>query len=468
MPSPLTRTSSILIIGGGTWGASTALHLARQGYQNVTVLDSYALPSAISAGNDVNKIKGWQNSDPASSSSSSGQGSNAEEYTREKIAYEANQAWLQDEIFKPYYHETGYVIAASQPQHIQNLYEEENPTAEKGFEELNSAQDFRNTMPEGVLTGDFPGWKGWFKREGCGWVHARKALVATLLEAERLGVKLVTGNPCGAVQSLWFDDDDNDSDNDGNRNDVRGAITADGKHHLADRTILCAGANAPQLLDMKDQLRPTAWTLAHIQLTREETALYKNLPVLFNVERGFFMEPDEDQHQLKICDEHPGYCNWVTTTTTDKNNKNKKISLPFPKNQIPLHSESNIRLFLHETMPHLSTRPFTFARMCWCADTPNRDFLITRHPEYARLTLGVGASGHGYKYIPVIGKYIVQAMQEKLEPNMQYTWRWRPETAVGRDWEDVQGRMGGSYKVLNLAEIGDEEWTCIGGAEAKL
>lgn len=54
--SDFNRSSKILVIGAGTWGASTALHLARRGYTNVTVLDSYPQPSAISAGNDVNKI----------------------------------------------------------------------------------------------------------------------------------------------------------------------------------------------------------------------------------------------------------------------------------------------------------------------------------------------------------------------------------------------------------------------------
>ena len=59
MPSTTTESnydSSILIIGGGTWGSSTALHLARRGYKNITVLDAYDIPSPISAGNDINKI----------------------------------------------------------------------------------------------------------------------------------------------------------------------------------------------------------------------------------------------------------------------------------------------------------------------------------------------------------------------------------------------------------------------------
>jgi len=46
----------ILGIGGGTWGCSTAPHLARRAYNNVTVLDPYQAPSPISVGNDINKI----------------------------------------------------------------------------------------------------------------------------------------------------------------------------------------------------------------------------------------------------------------------------------------------------------------------------------------------------------------------------------------------------------------------------
>lgn len=56
MPTELTTSSRILIAGGGTWAVSTALHLARRGYVDVTIFDAYSIPSPISAGNDVNKI----------------------------------------------------------------------------------------------------------------------------------------------------------------------------------------------------------------------------------------------------------------------------------------------------------------------------------------------------------------------------------------------------------------------------
>lgn len=119
-------------------------------------------------------------------------------------------------------------------------------------------------------------------------------------------------------------------------------------------------------------------------------------------------------------------------------------------------------------MPHLAERPLSFARICWCADTPNRDFLISAHPDYPSLTLGVGGSGHGYKHIPIIGRYIADCMVGKMDERMEKVWRWRPETAVGRDWKDVQGRMGGSYKVLNLADIPEDEWTQIPYDQARL
>lgn len=298
-------------------------------------------------------------------------------------------------------------------------------------------------MPEGVLQGSFPKWEGWFKESGAGWVHARKAMVAAATEAQRLGVNFITGSPQGEVTKLLYKD-----------GDVIGAETADGKRHTAPKTILCAGASADLLLDFKDQLRPTAWTLAHIKLTSEEAKFYKNLPVLFNIEQGFFMEPDEDGHELKICDEHPGYCNWVTLPD------GKRRSIPFAKQQIPIDSETRVRGFLRDCMPQLADRRLVFARICWCADTPDRMFLIDYHPGHPSLLLACGGSGHGYAYIPAIGGFIADRMEGILDERMAKSFRWRPETAVNRNWEDTQGRFGGSNTVMDFQKV--KEWTKIG------
>lgn len=61
----MSSSNAILIVGGGTFGLSTAYHLAKSGFNNVTVLDkSVFLPSEASAGNDLNKIIRAEYEDP--------------------------------------------------------------------------------------------------------------------------------------------------------------------------------------------------------------------------------------------------------------------------------------------------------------------------------------------------------------------------------------------------------------------
>lgn len=61
----MTKSKRILIVGGGTFGLSTAYHLAKDGYNNIIVVDkSSVIPSPISAGNDFNKIIRAEYEDP--------------------------------------------------------------------------------------------------------------------------------------------------------------------------------------------------------------------------------------------------------------------------------------------------------------------------------------------------------------------------------------------------------------------
>lgn len=411
----LSKESSILIVGGGTWGCSTALHLARRGYTNVTVLEAHPIPSPISAGNDVNKI--MEEGEPSETDTE-------EQYVWNRLHQITTKYWKEDEVFKAFYHPTGIIFSAVSDDVYEHVKGYTKGT-ESEWASLDSPDDFKKTMPEGVLQGDFPGWRGFWKDHGAGWVFARGAMVSAFDEASRLGVKFITGDSAGRVTSLLYSEDSKDT--------IIGAQTADGTYH-ADQTILCAGANGDLLFDFEQQLRPTAWTLAHIPLSVGEAAIFKNLPVLYNPERGFFVEPDAEKRELKFCDEHPGYINMVKTATPGYT-EGTTHSQPFARHQIPVESETRMRKFLQEAMPQIADRDFSFARICWDADTVDRQFLIDRPKGKNGLVVAAGGSGMGFMMMPVVGQLIVDRMEGVMEERLQYGLRWRPEQAVGRDWQ---------------------------------
>jgi sarcosine oxidase/L-pipecolate oxidase len=429
-----SSSSSFLIIGAGTWGLSIALSLARRGHTSIKVLDTNPFPSAISAGNDLNKIA-EEGNEPSDTDRDEG-------YFWNRVTQIAMHAWKHDPLFSPFYHDTGFIMAAVGEEAYERCVEyaegeKVSPIA------LDTKEDFQKTMPEGVLRGEFPGWRGFWKKEGAGWVFASGAMRAMYQEALRLGVEFVTGTE-GRVEELLYTF---------NNDAVLGARTADDVKHTASQTVLSAGANSDLLLDFKNQLRPTAWTLAHIPLSAEEAEQYRNLPVLYGVDRGFFIEPDVEKHEMKVCDEHPGYISPVGE------NDNMR-SVPLARQQIPKEAETRMRLLLSETMPQLADRKLSFARMCWDADTVDRIFLIDKHSELQNLVVAVGGSGNGFMACPAIGVLVAGVIEDKSEDRLKKAMRWRPETSVERDWWSAQGRYGADGKVMDLMEV--KEWTMIG------
>jgi glycine/D-amino acid oxidase-like deaminating enzyme len=85
-----------------------------------------------------------------------------------------------------------------------------------------------------------------------------------------------------------------------------------------------------------------------------------------------------------------------------------------------------LRVFLAETFPALIDAPIIYTRLCLYCDTNDGDFWIARDPERAGLVIAAGDNGHGFKFAPVLGEIIADAVEGQENPLLE-KFRWRPE-----------------------------------------
>ena len=67
--------------------------------------------------------------------------------------------------------------------------------------------------------------------------------------------------------------------------------------------------------------------------------------------------------------------------------------------------------YLRPRIPALPGR-FLKAAACMYANTPDEHFVLARHPEHAQVTVACGFSGHGFKFVPVIGEILADLALE--------------------------------------------------------
>ncbi|KAK6455240.1 FAD dependent oxidoreductase [Scheffersomyces xylosifermentans] len=421
--------SPIVIVGAGTFGLSTALELLRSGYTDITLVDPYPVPSPLSAGNDVNKI--FQ--------------SIVDNEFLSKLALESFDLWRNDPVYREAFHETGIIYAATGKEKQMDIHERKKSLKLQNipFTELNDSISFSRALPSLADKNSsflFKNWIGYHQETKCGWIFARQALETASAEIKKLGGKFIREE----VSQLVYEEPLSEL------KCVIGIQTASGRAIKASRVVICAGAQSYKFLDFENQLLAKCFTLAHISLNKQEMGILKGMPVLLNLDEGFFFEPDMEGG-LKICNEFPGYINII-----DK----EKDSVPLYVNKIPREADKQIRSFLKQCIPELSNREFDSVKICWCTDTPDRNFLIGTHPTINNVILGTGDSGQGFKYMPVIGKYIKDMVVDggkSISPSVKELWRWRPETGKSRNVYDVQNRYGGSNVIKNINDI--TEWS---------
>ncbi|CAG7915988.1 unnamed protein product [Penicillium olsonii] len=409
MASSRKTTKVIVVGGGGTMGSSTALHLLRAGYtpSNITVLDTYPIPSAQSAGYDLNKIMGIRLR-------------NAPDI---QLSLEALDMWTNDPLFKPFFHKVGMIDCSSSDDGIAGLrrkYQsllDANIGLEKTNWLLDSEEDILEKVPA-FTKEQVQGWKGLFCGDG-GWLAAAKAINAIGHLLKDQGVKSGFGKSGTFKQPLLAADGIT----------VTGVETVDGTKYYADKVVLAAGAWSPTLVDLEDQCVSKAWVFAHIQLTPEEVVTYKNTPVVYDGEYGFFFEPNE-HGVIKVCDEFPGFSRFKQHQPFGATSP-KLISVPrshakHPTDTYPDASEQTIRKAIDRFLPQFKHKELFNRSMCWCTDTADASLLICEHPRWKNLLLATGDSGHSFKFLPNIGKHVVELIEGSLSSELADAWRWRP------------------------------------------
>jgi hypothetical protein len=90
-----------------------------------------------------------------------------------------------------------------------------------------------------------------------------------------------------------------------------------------------------------------------------------------------------------------------------------------------------------------------------CADSNSAtgDFIVDYHPEKKGLFLATGGSGHGFKFLPIIGHHIVDILEgvEGAEYKAKWKWPQQRELVVTKD-----GSRGGQGVHVYLTKDGKE------------
>jgi sarcosine oxidase len=72
--------------------------------------------------------------------------------------------------------------------------------------------------------------------------------------------------------------------------------------------------------------------------------------------------------------------------------------------------EQECRAFLRRHLPPVNG-PLRQGKVCLYTVTPDRHFIIDRHPHHANVALAAGFSGHGFKFAPVVGEILADLVE---------------------------------------------------------
>ncbi|KAK4986296.1 hypothetical protein LTR50_005409 [Elasticomyces elasticus] len=441
-PTPTPIPTSVLILGSGVFGLSTAHALATHPSltrTSLTLLDRHAFPAPDAASIDSSRIVRSDYADAA--------------YAR--LGARALAAWRGRWGGAGRYRESGLVIVVDGegqgegegevqrgPEYMRKSLEnvrrlglKEGRRAEGGDIEVLGCREEIERVVEGLGGGSGRiGYVNWRS----GWADAEMGMRYLRKEVEETG--RVDFRTAEFERLLFAKTDGADK--------VEGVELRNGEKIYADLTILATGAWTGKFLDLRGIASATGQVLAYLDITQEEQDRLSKTPVLLNESTGMFVIPPTNR-VLKVARHGYGYTNPVSMPNPERPGDTMRVSVPRtgvdrPNQWIPLEGERACRAALAEMIPSLASRPFTHTRICWYTDTPKGDWIIDHHPRYAGLFVATGGSGHAYKFLPVIGDKIVECVLGVETEGYRELWRWPERQAEDDVWtNDWRGGVKG-------------------------
>ena len=431
----------IAVIGAGVFGLTTALHLAKRGYRNVTIFDS-----------EPYDIKGYEKSGAASSDANKIiRAAYGSQKLYEKLAFEALDVWesWNDAISTSpslpagisstdrVWENCGFLRTCDSD----GLDAQEMKTQESFAEHLKGTQfritsedRKRDAVIQGITTAKFDPFNRMsrgLRTDGIldatgGFVAASKSCAWVLHLCRQMGVKTKLGPEYAFREYL----------RDGKA--VTGIRTRNGSSHSAAMVIVAAGGWTASIVpETADLLETTGGSIVTIELPKNQPDIWeKYSPVNFPTWSwradnwipkgtevgGIYGFPRTSDGLVKI-----GFRGAKWTNFTCSNAQGRLVSYPMPHAPgIPRPGMAAIERFCAENMPDLVGLPLS-ARLCWYTDSIDNSFLIDRVPGCPGLMVASGGSGHGFKFLPVLGEHVVDAMEGKDTPYTRlFSWRQVP------------------------------------------
>lgn len=228
---------------------------------------------------------------------------------------------------------------------------------------------------------------------GAGLLRVELCVAAMIQQATKLGAEIVSDCPVTKWQV-------NDSG-------LVEVVCGD-KIFCSDRLIISSGAWSGKLLSgLELPLRVLRKQQQWFQLDRVENKLINRFPAfLFEQDDGsvFYGMPEIDQLGMKVA-EHSG-----GELIDDPGGLNREL------NQEDLQRVEN---FLRAHFRHTYHRMVHFSQ-CMYTMSADGHFIIDRYPGHENVAFAAGLSGHGFKFAPLLGQYLVGLVNGQQASEFEY------------------------------------------------